>query len=59
MVWILKEKYLNIFFSINVSHEWFIGFVEGEGIKTGSSIYLQVAQKDTSLDCINVIIAFF
>ena len=44
-----------------VSPEWFI-FLEGEGtfgIKTGSSMYLQIAQKNTSLDCINAIIAFF
>lgn len=38
---------------INVSPEWFIGFLEGDGtfgIKTGSSLYFQVAQKNTSLE---------
>src|SRR5690606_17333987 len=38
-----------------------IGFVEGEGtfgIKTGSSMYLQVSQKNTSIYSINAIIAF-
>lgn len=46
---------------IKLSPEWFIGFLEGEGtfgIKTGSSMYIQVAQKNTSLFCINAIIAF-
>jgi hypothetical protein len=36
---------------INVSPEWFIGFLEGEitfGIKIGSSLYFQVAQNFTS-----------
>jgi hypothetical protein len=54
-------KSISINSQINVSPEWFIGFLEGEGtfgIKTGSSMYLQVAQKNTSLDCINAIIAF-
>jgi len=55
-------KSISLTSQINVSLEWFIGFLEGEGtfgIKTGSSMYLQVAQKNTSLDCINAIIAFF
>lgn len=46
---------------INVNPAWFIGFIEGEGtfgIKTGSSIYLQVAQKNTSIESLNAIIAF-
>lgn len=46
---------------INISPEWFIGFMEGEGtfgIKTGSSMYLQVAQKNTSMESINGIINF-
>jgi hypothetical protein len=46
---------------IKISPEWFIGFLEGEGtlgIKTGSSMYIQVAQKNTSIFCINAIIAF-
>lgn len=54
-------KSISINSQINVSPEWFIGFFEGEGtfgIKTGSSMYLQVAQKNTSLNCINAIIAF-
>ena len=55
-------KSISINSQINVSPEWFIGFLEGEGtfgIKTGSSMYLQIAQKNTSLDCINAILAFF
>jgi hypothetical protein len=54
-------KSISINSQINVNPEWFIGFLEGEGtfgIKTGSSMYLQVAQKNTSLDSINAIIAF-
>ncbi|KAJ3213411.1 hypothetical protein HK099_007407 [Clydaea vesicula] len=46
---------------INVSPEWFIGFFEGEGtfgIKTGSSLYFQVAQKNTSIENLNAIITF-
>jgi hypothetical protein len=33
---------------IIINPNWFIGFIEGEGtfgIKTGSALYLQVAQK--------------
>ena len=36
---------------IIINPNWFIGFIEGEGtfgIKTGSSLYFQVAQKNTS-----------
>lgn len=57
---IFKNIYINS--QINVSPEWFIGFMEGEGtfgIKTGSSMYLQVAQKNTSIESINGIITFF
>ena len=46
---------------INVNPDWFIGFLEGEGtfgIKTGSSIYFQVAQKITSVECLNAIKTF-
>ncbi len=38
-----------------------IGFIEGEGtfgIKTGSSLYFQVAQKNTSQECLNGITNF-
>lgn len=54
-------KSISINSQINVNPEWFIGFLEGEGtfgIKTGSFMYLQVAQKNTSLDSLNAIIAF-
>lgn len=43
---------------IIINPNWFIGFIEGEGtfgIKTGSSLYLQVAQKNTSQECLNTI----
>lgn len=56
---VFKSNSLNS--QIKISPEWFIGFLEGEGtfgIKTGSSMYLQVAQKNTSIYCINAIIAF-
>jgi hypothetical protein len=46
---------------INVNPDWFIGFLEGEGtfgIKTGSSIYFQLAQKITSVESLNAIITF-
>lgn len=46
---------------INVNPEWFIGFLEGEGtfgIKTGYSMYLQVAQKNTSIESLNAITTF-
>lgn len=54
-------KSISINSQINVSPEWFIGFFEGEGtfgIKTGSTMYLEIAQKNTSLNCINAIVAF-
>ena len=38
---------------------WFIGFIEGEaifGIKTGSALYFQIAQKNTSPESLNSII---
>jgi hypothetical protein len=44
---------------IIINPNWFIGFLEGEGtfgIKTGSSLYLQVAQKTTSQESLNAII---
>lgn len=43
---------------IIINPNWFIGFIEGEGtfgIKTGFSLYLQVAQKNTSQECLNAI----
>lgn len=41
---------------IIINPNWFIGFIEGTfGIKTGSSLYLQVAQKNTSQECLNAI----
>lgn len=46
---------------IIINPNWFIGFIEGEGtfgIKPGSSLYFQVAQKNTSLDCLNAITKF-
>lgn len=46
---------------IIINPNWFIGFLEGEGtfgIKTGSSMYLQVAQKSTSQECLNAITQF-
>lgn len=46
---------------IIINPHWFIGFIEGEGtfgIKTGSSLYFQVAQKITSQESLNAIITF-
>lgn len=46
---------------IIINPYWFIGFIEGEGtfgIKTGSSLYFQVAQKITSQDSLDRIITF-
>lgn len=46
---------------IIINPNWFIGFLEGEGtfgIKTGSSLYLQVAQKNVSQVCLNAIVTF-
>lgn len=54
-------KSISINSHIKVYPEWFIGFMEGEGtfgIKTGSSLYLQVAQKNTSINSLNAIVAF-
>lgn len=47
---------------ITINPNWLIGFIEAEGtfgIKTGSSLYFQVAQKLTSQDSLNAIITFF
>ena len=46
---------------IIIDPNWFIGFIEGEGtfgIKTGSSLYFQVAQKSSSQECLNGITKF-
>ena len=46
---------------IIINPHWFIGFIEAEGtfgIKTGSSLYFQVAQKITSHDCLDAIKTF-
>ena len=46
---------------IIINPNLFIGFIEGEGtfgIKTGSSLYFQVAQKNTSQECLNGITNF-
>lgn len=46
---------------IIINPNWFLGFLEGEGtfgIKTGSALYLQVAQKNTSQESLNAIITF-
>jgi len=46
---------------IIINPNWFIGFIEAEGtfgIKTGSSMYFQVAQKSTSQESLNAITAF-
>jgi hypothetical protein len=46
---------------IKINPNWFIGFLEGEGTfgtKTGSSLYLQVAQKNTSQPCLSAIVTF-
>jgi len=46
---------------IIINPNWFIGFLEGEGtfgIKTGSALYLQVAQKNTSQESLNAITTF-
>lgn len=58
-----REIFTNISINsqINVNPDWFIGFLEGEGtfgIKTGSSMYFQVAQKITSVECLNAIKTF-
>jgi hypothetical protein len=46
---------------IIINPSWFIGFLEGEGtfgIKTGSALYFQVAQKNTSQESLNAITTF-
>jgi hypothetical protein len=46
---------------VKINPNWFMGFLEGEGtfgIKIGASLYLQVAQKNTSQECLNSIITF-
>ena len=46
---------------IIINPNWLIGFIEGEdtfGIKTGSALYLQVAQKNTSQKSLNAITTF-
>ena len=46
---------------IIINPNWFIGFIEAEGtfgIKTGSSLYFQVAQKISSHDCLDAIKTF-
>ena len=46
---------------IIINPNWFIGFIEGEGtfgIKTGSSLYFQIAQKNTSQESLNAITTF-
>ena len=54
-------KYETIGPQIIINPNWLIGFIEGEGtfgIKTGSSLYFQVAQKYTSRDSLNAITTF-
>lgn len=46
---------------IIINPNWLIGFIEGEGtfgIKTGSALYLQIAQKNTSQESLNAITTF-
>ena len=46
---------------IIINPDWFIGFIEGEGtfgIKTGSALYFQIAQKNTSQESLNAITTF-
>ena len=46
---------------ITINPNWLIGFLEAEGtfgIKTGSSLYFQVAQKTTSQESLNAITTF-
>jgi hypothetical protein len=52
---------INSQISVACEPDWFIGFLEGEGtfgIKTGSSMYFQVAQKITSVESLNAIKTF-
>lgn len=54
-------KYDTIGPQITINPHWFIGFLEAEGtfgIRTGSSLYFQVAQKITSQDSLDRIITF-
>lgn len=54
-------KYETTGHQIIINPNWLIGFIEAEGtfgIKTGSSLYFQVAQKITSQDSLNAIITF-
>ena len=47
---------------ITINPNWLTGFIEAEGtfgIKTGSSLYFQIAQKFTSQYCLNDISNFF
>ena len=46
---------------IIINPNWLIGFIEAEGtfgMKTGSSLYFQVSQKNTSQDSLNAITTF-
>lgn len=46
---------------IIINPNWFRGFIESEGtfgIKTGSALYLQVAEKNTSQESLNAITTF-
>ena len=46
---------------IIINPDWCIGFIEGEGtfgIKTGSALYFQIAQKNTSQESLNAITTF-
>lgn len=46
---------------ITINPNWLIGFIEAEGtfgIKTGSSLYFQIAQKTTSQESLNAITTF-
>ncbi|KAG0122699.1 hypothetical protein HOY82DRAFT_641443 [Tuber indicum] len=56
-----KNRIISLKNGMNSKREIFKSFLEGEGtfgIKTGSSMYLQVAQKNSSIDSLNAIIAF-
>jgi len=52
----------NTKYTPHINPNWLIGFIEGEGtfgIKTGSALYLQIAQNNTSSECLNAIKDFF
>lgn len=56
-----KFTYFSTESQIIINPNWFIGFLEGEGtfgIKTGSALYLQVAQKNTSPESLSAIKTF-